>query len=240
MAEPVRRGRALAVIAVAVVAMLALAMWGWRAEQARKAAELQLGLDSSRIVAQAFTSTNQLKVSELTGKVTARAQDAGMVAILASSQTMTAPFSVDYFVDLSPVDAGDFAWNPQARVLVIEVPDPVPAAPNIDEGAAQVSQSGVFISRRAALRLMQKSTRAMTLRAQAEAAKPENMARAREAARAALRRNAMAPLAAARVDVADVQVRFRSEGRSNDDVWDLTTRIEDVPAKLEDMRRKWP
>lgn len=237
---PDRKRRRAWIIAAVIVAALLAALWAWRTQQARREAELQLGLDSSRVVAQAFAATNQLKVSQLSGKVTARAQDPGRVAVLASSQTVTAPFMVDYFVDLGTVSSADFAWNAQTRELVIAVPDPVPANPNVDEGAAQVTQTGLFISRNASLRLSQATTRAMTLRARTEAAKPENMAKAREAARAALRRNAMAPLEAAGIDIADIEVRFRSEGRTNDDVWDLTTRIEDVPAKLEEMRRKWP
>lgn len=234
------RGRAIAIV-VGVALALGAVVWAWQAEQARKAAELQLGLDGSRIVAQAFTSANQLKVSELSGRVTARAEDPGMVAILASSQTMTAPFTVDYFVDLSKVSPADFAWDAVAKKLVIEVSDPFPAAPNVDEGAASVTQTGLYISRGAALQLARKSTRAMTARAAKEAQAPANLQRAREAARAALRRNALAPLQAAGVEVAQVQIRFRSEGRTNDDVWDYTTRIEDVPAKLEELRRRpWP
>jgi hypothetical protein len=235
-----KRGRLIA-LAIGVLLMLGTAVWAWQAQQARKAAELQLGLDSSRIVVQAFTATNQIKVSELSGKITARAQDPGMVAILASSQTMTAPFTVDYFVDLSKVSPRDFAWDPQARKLVIEAPDPAPAQPNIDEGSARITQTGLFISRGAALQLARKSTRAMTARAAKEAQEPANMQKAREAAREALRKNALAPLQAAGVDVTEVEVRFRSEGRANDDVWDYTTRIEDVPAKLEEIRRRqWP
>jgi hypothetical protein len=234
------RGRAIGIV-VLILVVLGAALWSWRADQARKEAELQLGLDSSRIVAQAFASTNQLKVSQLTGKVTARAEDPGMVAVLASSQTMTAPFSVDYFVDLSQVAPADFAWDAKGKKLVIAVPDPLPARPNIDEGAARITQTGLFISRTAALRLARQASVAMAVRAAKEAQTPANMQKAREAARAALRTNALAPLKAAGVDVADVQVRFRSEGRTNDDVWDYTTRIEDVPARLDEMRRKrWP
>ena len=232
-----RKSAALAILALALLAAAAL-FWAWRAQTAREEAERQLGLDSSRIVAQAFAATNQLKVSELTGRITSRASDPGMISMLDASQTMTAPFSVDYFVDLSKVSPTNFRWDAETRRLLIIAPDPAPARPNIDEGAAKITQSGVFISRGAALRMASKSTAALNARASDEAASPANMVKARDAARKALRQNALAPLRAAGVPIADVEVRFASEGAPNDDVWDYTTRIEDVPAKLEEMRRR--
>jgi len=232
------RGRKTAIVGAVLVlllAVLAAALWVWRADRAREAAELQLGLDSSRIVAQAFTATNQLRVSQLRGQISTKTSDPGAVAVLSSSQRTSAPFTVDYFVDLSRVKSGNFAWNAEKKVLAIEVADPVPAPPNVDEGAASVTQEGLFISRGAAVRLAQKSSANITAKAAAEARKPENMAKAREAARQALRANALAPLKAAGIAIADVRVTFTSEARSNDDVWDYTTRLEDVRARIEEL-----
>lgn len=222
-----------------VVVALFAAGWAYIEVQARKRAELQLGIDSSRIVAQVFTAKNQLKVLEIRGKVTARVVDEGM--IFDNEQRINAPYTVDYFVDLSKIQPGRFGWNPAAKTLVVEVPDPFPAKPNIDEERATVSQRGIFISRASALRLARKSTKLMDTTATADARKPEHMQRARDAAREALRQNALAPLRAAKVDVLNVEIRFTNQVMTNDDVWDYTTRIEDVPAKIEAMKRSaWP
>lgn len=222
-----------AAIVVAVLALLG-ALFAYSEHLARKRAELQLGIDSSRIVAQVFAPQNALKVLEISGKVTARALDNGV--IFDNQQSVSAPYTVDYFVDLSRVEQGRYRWDAQNRRLMIEVPDPWPARPNIDESRAEVRQSGIFISRQSGRRMAERSTQLMDGAAAADARKPENLAKARDAAREALRQNALAPLRAAGVDIADVVIRFESQGRQNSDQWDLTTPIEDVAAKLESMR----
>jgi len=231
-----RNGRAVALV-MALVAVLALA-WGYQAQQARKAAELQLGLDSARVIAQAFAGANALKVAEVRGTVRARSEDPGFIGVLDASQEITAGFTVDYFVDMAAITTADFAWNPAARRLVIEIPEVSPARPNIDEAGAVVTQKGLFISRETGIALQRKASFAMAARASQTARSPANMDNARKAAVEAVRRNALAPLAAAGIGEVTVEVRFKGQRNANDDVWDYTLPYEQVAERIEQMRKE--
>lgn len=225
----------LGVALLAIIAVVALA-WGYQAQQARKVAELQLGLDSARVIAQSFAGANALKVAGIAGTVRARAEDPGFVGMLDASQEMTARFTVDYFIDMGRITTADFAWNPGARTLVVEIPDVTPAPPNIDEASAQVSQKGLFISRETGIGLQRKASFAMAAKATETARSPANMEKARAAALAAVQANARAPLAAAGLADVAIEVRFKSRHNGNDDVWDYTLPYEQVAERIEQMR----
>lgn len=235
MTDRVRDNRIL-IAALAVVALAALA-WGWHAHRQRQAAELQLGIDSARVISESFAGTNRLKVGEVSGKLVARSEDPGLIDLLDSSQTIVAPWSVDYFIDLSRVGSSDFAWNADARTLLVELPEPIVGRPNIDMTGAEVTQSGVFISRQAGMRLQRKAADALAVRADQAARSTENLKRVRQSAAEAVRHNVEAPLKAAGMGDVKVDIRFRSQRSTNDDVWDYTTPIDQVAEKLKQFNR---
>ena len=115
-------------------------------------------------------------------------------------------------------------------------PDVTTAKPNIDTAAASVSQSGLYITRGAGLRMQRAAAQALALRAGEEAKKPENLAKARAAALAAVKANALGPLRAAGKDDVSVEVRFAFQRNNSDDVWDYTTPIDQVAEKLAQMK----
>ena len=228
--------RRTGLILAGLALLFGLLAWGWQAQRAREAAELQLGLDSTRVLSQAFGATNQLKVAGISGELVARASDPGMLPILSSSQTMKAPYSVDYFIDLGQLQPSAFSWDAKGKRIVIELPDVTTAKPNIDTAAASVSQSGLYITRGAGLRMQRAAAQALALRAGEEAKKPENLAKARAAALAAVKANALGPLRAAGKDDVSVEVRFAFQRNNSDDVWDYTTPIDQVAEKLAQMK----
>jgi hypothetical protein len=117
--------------------------------------------------------------------------------------------------------------------MMIQIPDPVVAKPNIDLSKAQVRQSGLWVSRRAGQRLQRKSAETIAAKARQAARAPENMKKARAAARQAISANARAPLDAAGIDDVKIEVRFRGELNTNDDVWDYTLPYEEVVRRRE-------
>jgi Protein of unknown function (DUF4230) len=225
---------ALVLAALTIVCALG---WAYYAQQKREEAELQLGLDSTRVLSEAFRTTNQLKVSDIEGWILATSTDKGLIEILDASQTVKAPYSVDYFIDMSKVGQSDFFWNSSTKTLLIEIPDPLIAQPNIDMSRAQVRQGGVWISREAGVRLQRKAASAITGKAAKTANSPENLKMARAAALEAVRRNVQAPLNTAHLSEVRVDVRFKSQRNTNDDVWDYTLPYEQVTERLEQMRK---
>ena len=227
------------VIATLLVLLIAGAgLWYWQRQ--REMAELQLAIDSTRVLSQAFAAANQLKVAGISGELVARADDPGMIAILASSQTMKAPYTVDYFIDLARVGQRGFSWNADAKRLVIELPDLTIGKPNIDASTASVTQSGLYISRAAGIRMQRKAAQALAGKAGELANSPENLKRARDAAKLAVRQNALAPLHAAGIADVDVDVRFVFERNNSDDLWDYTTPIDQVAERLARMKGAAP
>ena len=224
-----------AVVLVLVAVVIAALIYGWMANRAREEAELQLGLDSARVLSQSFAATNDLKVSTLSGRIVARSRDEGYIDALDVDQTLRAPFTADYFIDMGAIDLSDFAWNPDTRTMTIAIPDPEVAPPNIDMARADVRQSGLWVSRSAGMRLQRSAARSVSAKARQVANSPENVRKARAAARKAIAANAQAPLDAAGMGEVKVDVRFRSELNTNDDVWDYTLPYEEVLRRRQAM-----
>ena len=225
---------------IALLALVAIAAIGWGIEQRnqREQAQMQLGVDSTRLLSTEFARANQLKVASITGHLVTRAQDRGTFRLLDTSQTVKAPYAVDYFVDLSRVTPRDFSWSAEKKTLLVEIPDVVVGKPNIDEGASTVRQSGLYVSRNAAVRMQQTASRSLAAGADKAAQRPENLQKAREAAREAVERNALAPLRAAGINDVTVVVRFGFERSASDDVWDYTIPYEQVAERLEQMKQR--
>ncbi len=224
----------------AVFAILALIAIGWGVEQKnrREQAELQLGVDSTRLLSMEFSKANQLKVASISGQLVTRAQDRGTFRLLDTSQTVKAPYAVDYFIDLGQVTPRNFSWSAEKKTLLIEIPDVIAGKANVDEASGNVEQSGLFISRGAAVRMQKTASRSLAAGAEKAALRPENLAKAREAARAAVQRNALAPLRAAGIGDVNVAVRFAFERSATDDVWDYTIPYEQVAERLEQMKQR--
>ena len=124
---PKRVGLAIA----ALVLVLLLASWQWRAaEERRRDEEIATAEGLARVLTATFAGRTDLKVSNISGTIDVTSVDRG--PIFSSEQRATLPFSVDYYVDLSKVDADDARYDPRSRTLTVEVPPVRIAEPNID------------------------------------------------------------------------------------------------------------
>lgn len=236
-----RRKRRWPIALLAVTLLLAAAgLYAWRQSVARKEAERQLGLDASRVLSVHFSAAAAIKVGALSGEVVTRGQTESLGGLVRSEQTVKAPYAVDYFVDVSRLGPGDYDWNAETRTVTVAVPDVTPAPPNIDEGRAQVNQSGLWISRGAGLELARQTSRRAASRATETARRPEHLDRARQSARTVIGSLATAPLEAAGLDGVRVAVRFPYERPGNPDGEriDASRPIADVLKEREQSQTK--
>lgn len=225
------------IIAVLALALSAALFWGWQSNRAKEEADLQLGLDSSRILQEQFGAARQIKVATVEGNILARSTDPGFLGLLKSSQTKQVPFTVDYYIDLSSIDSSDFYWDEQSKTMTITAPDIVIGNPNIDESKAATKVSGVYISRKAGLNLNQKASNAVRVRAEEFAQSPENITKAREQARAAMQDFAKLPLAAVGKNEVTVVTKFPFDGAKSLDRWQVSRSIEDILRELKSREK---
>lgn len=220
-------------VAVAIVAAVLLMLHLRRQEERATRAEAQLGLESARVLEAAFERTSALQVARLRGRVIAKSEATSGGGLFANEQKTRAPFTALYTLDLRRLEPSDYRWNADARTMTVDIPEVTVGAPNIDMTQAQVEQSGVYISRRAGQQMQQQAAARLQARAQEEARKPENVVKAREAARAAMAAFVRAPLAAANRGDVRVVVRLPGEARPpalSQDEWDVSRSIEEVYA----------
>ena len=215
------------VIVVAIIALIAavvVAKLGYDRYAEKYAVERRDdGVAVDRIVRATFANASALKVGSLTGTVQSTASDVRGFGMLASDKVVKAPFSVDYFVDVSRLSGDDYRWDAATRTLTILAPDVVAAAPNIDASAATVSQTrGLFVTRDAAEALARQVAIGARRTAQAEANKPERIATARDTARRALAKLLGGPLEAAGIGDVHVAITFPYERRGPDERWDAS------------------
>lgn len=183
----------------------------------------------TRIVSAKFAGASAIKVGALTGTVQATASDTRGFGMFTSDKVVKAPFSVDYFVDMSKLRADAYSWDADRRVLTIEAPEIVPAVPNIDWSAQTANRTrGVFVTRDAADQLARKATVNARRAAVAEGVKPEHMAAARENARRVLSDLASAPIAATGERDIRVVVRFPFDARGPSEQMDRSRALEEV------------
>lgn len=229
MARGMRVSRSFLLLAALLLAALAGA-YGYQHHRERFVEERRDGEAIAGVVTAAFSGRSDLRVGRVTGTVQSKAEDQAALGFLNSQQVMKAPYSVDYFVDLSRLSLDDYRWDRDARALTVVLPPIKVGSPNVDEGARTlVRTSGVFVSRRASERLSQRvSARAEQL-ARNKANEPEQIAKAREQARAAIPDLLRPALAVA--GLGDVRVRavFADEvGRRGTDQVDLTRSLKEV------------
>merc|ERR1712173_155471 len=133
------------------------------------------------------------------------------VPVLRSRQATIVPASVEYRLDLSGMERGDFVWDEAGDRLTVTLPQIQTSRPNIDEGAARVFTEGAYITRDAAQDLARNNSQQAERKASAFAKNPEILALARQAAKDAVRQNLAIPLQIAGYGDVTVAVRFDGE-----------------------------
>lgn len=219
--------RLTAVFAVLLLLFGAYAFWQKRAAQK---AEEQLGLDAARTLSATFERASDLRVARLTGEVLAASQGTSGY-VFTNTQRTRAPYSVEYYVDLGAVGPSAYRWNERDRIMTVDLPEVTVGAPAVDMARAQVRQDGLYVSRSAGIAMQRDAAGRLSAAAGAKARDPENLARAREAARTAVERLVTGPLAAAGQANVRVAVRFPDERRPpdlSDDQWDVTRSLQEV------------
>jgi hypothetical protein len=163
----------------------------------------------------AFEKQNSLTVFSSRFEVVAESEDTrGVmgVPVLRSRQATIVPATVEYRLDLSGMDRGDFVWDEAGDRLTVTLPQLQTSRPNIDEGAARVFTEGAYVTRDAAQDLARNNSQQAERKATAFAKNPEILALARQAAREAVRQNLTIPLQVAGYGDVSVDVRFEDEG----------------------------
>jgi hypothetical protein len=177
----------------------------------------------TQVVVATLRGTSALKVATVSGVVQSSAADTRLGGLLSSDQIIKAPFSVDYTLDLRGLRPDDLRWDPAARRLTIDAPDVTVAAPNVDEARRTLVRTrGLFVTRGAAEELQRRTALGAERAARAEANRPERVRQARDHARRALERLLSAPLSAAGLRVASVEVRFPDERNRSREQWDMS------------------
>ena len=225
--------RLAALLVVTVAGLIAVAIVGkvaWDRYHADYVIERSDdGAAIAKVVAARFAGASALKVGGLTGTVQATASDVRGFGMLHSDKVVKAPFSVDYFLDLSKLGASDVRFDAASRTLVVDVPDVTVGQANVDEAARTVSETrGLVVTRDAADRLAQIVSQRAQATAAAEARKPAQLALARDNARKALGRLLAAPLAAAGQDDVRVVLAFPFERNAQAEEWDRSRRVDEV------------
>ena len=162
----------------------------------------------------AFEKQNSLTVFSSRFEVVAESEDTrGVmgVPVLRSRQATIVPASVEYRLDLSGMERGDFVWDEAGDRLTVTLPQLQTSRPNIDEGAARVFTEGAYITRDAAQDLARNNSQQAERKASAFAKNPEILTLARQAAREAVRQNLTIPLQVAGYGDVMVDVRFEDE-----------------------------
>lgn len=234
MADALKRHGPRLLAAALLLAIAAAMLVGWQRYNRDYVVTVEEdGAAVTTIVAERLAGASTLKVSELSGTIQSTAQDVRGFGLLKSDQLVKMPFSVDYFIDVGGIGAGQLEWNPQTRTLIVNAPDVKPGRANVDESRRTlVKTGGLFVTREAGEELSRRTSAHAQARVQAAAGSPERMAQARDYGRAALARLMAAPLAAAGQGDARVIVTFPAErGARNDEQWDVTTPINEVLAK---------
>ncbi|MEO1490379.1 MAG: DUF4230 domain-containing protein [Pseudomonadota bacterium] len=194
---------------VLVVALAAAALFlGWRAyvyqEESDPVASAML----------AFEKQNALVVFASRFEVVAESeyeQTIATVPVRRVRQAMIVPASVDYRLDLSGMDASDFAWDAASDTLTVTLPQLQTSRPNLDEAKARIFTEGLLNTGGSQQLLSEKNSELAEEKAQTFAKNPEVLALARQAAKDAVRQNLAVPLQVAGFEDARVEVKFAGQ-----------------------------
>jgi hypothetical protein len=211
-----RREQALARIQavpwlIVVVLLAAVAWLGWRAffyqEEGDVVGSAMLAFEKQNALT-VFSSRFEV-VAESTSTPSVGPLDIGA---LESRQAMIVPATVEYRLDLSGMDRGDFAWNAETETLDVVLPPLRITRPNLDEAGARYFTEGLYVSRDASVSLSRNNSRQAETRAAEFAKNPQILALARNASKGAIRQNLAIPLEVAGYGDVTVNVRFEGEG----------------------------
>jgi hypothetical protein len=195
---------------IVIVLLAAVAWLGWRAFFHEEEGDI---VGSAML---AFEEQNSLTVFSSRFEVVAESVNTpsvGPVGIdaLESRQAMIVPAMVEYRLDLSQMDRGDFTWDPETETLDVILPGLRISTPNIDEAAARYFTDGLYVSRDASVSLSRNNSRQAAARAASFARNPQILALARRAAGEAIRQNLAIPLEVAGYGDVTVNVRFERQ-----------------------------
>ncbi|UVO52351.1 DUF4230 domain-containing protein [Sphingomonas sp. SUN019] len=217
----------LVLLAVVVVAIVV----GYRTWTERYTVTVERersGVAVAQVVAATLSKAGDLRVSRLSGTVQGVGSDTRGFGMLTSQRVIKAPFEVNYFVDVGTLTPRDFRYDEARKVLLVDAPDVRVERANVDEAKTYIDQtSGVFVTRAAMTAMQRQASAAATRVAADEARKPENIAAARNNARAAIAALFAAPLAAAGLD-ATVEVRFADDPVEGGERWDVSRSLDEV------------
>jgi len=176
---------------------------------------------------------NRLQVHHIGGTVRTNANTVGgWGKILKGEMTVKQPWSVNYYVNMAEVTLDDYIWDAPTRTLIVRAPLVKPDLPNIDESKQVIAYDGPLITRTMQTELRKEIARGAKRQAVEEAAKPENMANASNAAREAMKKNIEQPLQAAGLTNISVVVRTPVDGkRVGGERWDVSRSIAEVLAE---------
>ena len=212
---------------VAVILIVA-AVVGYRTYTTRYVVKTDDGIAVAAVVQATLSGASDLKVSTLRGTVQSTATDTRGLGMLTSTRVMKAPFEVEYFVDVSGLDAKDFGWDPARRTLIVNAPAVRVGSVNVDEAQTYLDRTtGVFVTRAAMAALRQQASARADRVATAEARRPERLAQAQANARRSIAALFRGPLAAAGLD-ARVVVRFANDPSRDDARWDTSRSLAEV------------
>ena len=225
--------RVVLAFAAGMLLVVGVVLWFVYREHAENyAVEREERTAVARVVSSTFAGKGDLRVGTLSGTVQSVATDTRGFGLLTSDQVVKAPYSVDYFVDVSELGLDDYVWDAGSRTLTVRMPPVTVGQANVDEGRRTLVRTrGLVVTRGAAEKLAQATSQRAQRLAQAKAEEPEQIARARERARTAVASLLRAPLAAAGVEDIRVRAVFSDEvGQTNTDRWDVTRSLQEVLA----------
>ncbi|MGB3796406.1 MAG: DUF4230 domain-containing protein [Alteraurantiacibacter sp.] len=133
------------------------------------------------------------------------------VDALQSRQAMIVPATVEYRLNLSEMDRGDFTWDEESETLQVTLPELEVSTPNLNEAEARYFTDGLYVSRDASVSLSRNNSQQAERRARDFASNAEVMSLARDAARTAVTQNLAIPLQVAGFGNVQVDVRFADD-----------------------------
>ena len=194
---------------IVIVLLAAVAWLGWRAFFYQEEGD---PVGSAML---AFEKQNSLTVFSSRFEVVAESVDRrGPAGVLESRQAAIIPASVEYRLDLSGMERGDFAWDAESETLDVALPTLRISRPNLDEAQQKVFTEGNWVTRDASADLARNNSEQAERKAVAFAKNPEVLRLARQAAKDAIRQNLAIPLQVAGYGDVTVRVRFEDETAS--------------------------
>ena len=212
-------------IALALVVAL---IFGVRTCTEKYTVSVDNGAALGKVVTERFAQSGQLKVATLSGTVQGVGSDVRFLGMLRSDRVMKAPYTVDYFVDLTKVARGDMVWEPKTKTLTVALPPIVWGRPDIQEDQMTLVRDTGLIVTRGAMQELQRQASGSAQRAAAGAAgQPKYIAQARDSARTRVSALLTDAIAVSGERAVVVRVLFRDE-IPNDEVWDMSKPIDGV------------